>query len=77
MSEVINMLKEMCAKKLKSARELGNQNEAIKFITIGEILENNESVKLEPDVWLNILSDLGFSNFEAVKIYTQILKSEH
>ena len=69
----IDMLKERCSELL--IKECNNKTKVAILSTISEILKQPKAmVKLDAEVVLNILKDLGFSKKEIPEIYASILK---
>ena len=73
--QTINLLKERCATLIKEEQNNLNSGTLPILITIQQILNQpNALIKLDAEIVLNILKDLGFSKKEIPEIYSSILK---
>ena len=71
--KVVDTLKQKCKELLSS--NISDPLKISRLNTISEILsEANALVKLDPEMVLNILTDLGYNRNEIVLIYSEILK---
>ena len=73
--KTIDFLKEKCAELLEQESKNDNEKRITILSTISQILnQQNALIKLDAEIVLNILKDLGFSSKEIPQIYASILK---
>lgn len=73
-NEIINNLKKQCTKLYDKYNKKGDKSKIKLYSTISNILNSENAFdKIDAEVALNILLDLGMSQKNAYKVYNDIL----
>ena len=74
--KIINKLKKECVFLLEKSKTKKNEKDIQLYSTILEILSSeNAFSKMDIEVSLNILLDLGYTSKDALKIYNQLINN--
>ena len=75
--KTIEKLKQICKVQLEFEQAEGNQKRVGILTTISKILEEENALKrLDAEIVINILSDLGMEEQEIAEVYAKILQDK-